>query len=190
MEITETVYTKNRKEWRSWLLNNHEWKKEIWLIYYKKSSGKERIPYDDAVEEALCFGWIDSTVKKIDEEKYAQKFTPRNARSNWSELNIKRMGKLISEGKMTEAGLLKFKPKPIKKPLPPEQKNDKIIIPDDLENALKSNLSSWNNFCNFPQSCQILSIKWISAAKRVLTRQNRIREVVELAVRGEKIVMK
>ena len=87
MKVSKTLYITNRDDWRKWLEKNHDKEKEIWLIYYKKNTKKTRIPYDDAVEEALCFGWIDSTVKRLDEEKYAQKYTPRNTNRIWSELN-------------------------------------------------------------------------------------------------------
>lgn len=108
MKTTKKLYVKSRDEWRSWLQNNHAAEKEIWLIYYKKHTGKPRIPYDDAVEEALCFGWIDSIVKRIDDEKYIQKYTPRKDKSIWSELNKKRTEKMIKQGRMTEAGLIKI----------------------------------------------------------------------------------
>src|SRR4030042_3503799 len=108
MKIGETLYVADRNAWRKWLIKNHNKKKEIWLIYYKKNSGKKRIPYDDAVEEALCFGWIDSIVKTIDTEKYAQKFTPRNRRTVWSKINVDRMKRMIKQGKMTEAGSAVF----------------------------------------------------------------------------------
>ncbi len=109
MDSAEMVYCATREEWRDWLEGNHDKCKGIWLIYYKKGSGKPRVPYDDAVEEALCFGWIDSTVRRIDEEKYAQRFTPRKPDSGWSELNMRRMEQLIKEGRMTEAGLAKYR---------------------------------------------------------------------------------
>src|SRR5215208_4566267 len=105
MEITRTVYVTNRADWRAWLERHHETETEVWLIYYKKHTGRSRIPYDDAVEEALCFGWIDSIVKRIDDEKFAQRFTPRKAKSEWSERNLIRVRALIREGKMTRAGL-------------------------------------------------------------------------------------
>lgn len=97
MEVTESLYVKNRKEWRAWLENNHQSKKEIWLIYYKKHTGKPSIPYSDAVEEAICFGWIDGQIKSLDEEKYTQRYTPRKPKSAWSEINIERAKRMISE---------------------------------------------------------------------------------------------
>lgn len=109
MDIGKTLYVTNRVEWRKWLAKNHNNEHEIWLIYYRKDTGKPRIDYNDAVEEALCFGWIDSIEKRIDEEKFAQRFTPRRPNSNWSESNRKRMGKLIKQGKVTPFGLSAFK---------------------------------------------------------------------------------
>ena len=91
------VYFKDRKEWREWLSKNHNIEAGIWLVYYKKETGRTSIEYDDSVEEALCFGWIDSIIKKIDEEKYVRKFTPRKPNSRWSESNKRRVEKMIKE---------------------------------------------------------------------------------------------
>jgi len=109
MQANKELYVTNRDDWRAWLKVNHAIKKEIWLIYYKKHTGKPRILYDAAVEEALCFGWIDSIVKKIDAEKYAQKFTPRKDTSGWSEPNKRRVERMIKQGRMTEAGMARIR---------------------------------------------------------------------------------
>src|SRR3970040_1036039 len=101
MEITESIYLKDRKAWRAWLKKHHARKREIWLIYYKKGSGHPRVDYADAVEEALCFGWIDSIVKTMDEHRYAQRFKPRKAGSNWSGPNLERVKRLTAAGVMT-----------------------------------------------------------------------------------------
>lgn len=108
MKLGKTLYVKKRGEWRKWLEKNHQKESEIWLVYYKKHTKKPSIPYNDAVEEALCFGWIDSSEKRIDKERYAQRFTPRKPKSNWSESNKERVRKLIVQGKMTPAGLAAF----------------------------------------------------------------------------------
>ena len=108
MKIGKTLYLKNRKEWRRWLEKSHQKEPEIWLICYKKHTGKTSIPYNDAVEEALCYGWIDSNEKGIDREKYAQRFSPRKPKSNWSVVNKERVRRLIKLGKMTPAGLKYF----------------------------------------------------------------------------------
>ncbi|MBM4193958.1 MAG: hypothetical protein FJ202_06205 [Gemmatimonadetes bacterium] len=104
MEITTTLYVHTRPAWRAWLQKHHARKSEIWLVYYKAASGKPRIPYGEAVEEALCFGWIDSIVKTLDEHRFAQRFTPRQPGSNWSTPNLDRVKRLIAAGQMTPAG--------------------------------------------------------------------------------------
>jgi uncharacterized protein YdeI (YjbR/CyaY-like superfamily) len=105
MKITETLYVTSREEWREWLANHHQDKAEIWLVCYKKGTGKPSVPYDDSVEEAVCFGWVDGMTRSLDEERYALRFTPRRRRSSWSASNIARVAKMVKEGKMTEAGL-------------------------------------------------------------------------------------
>src|SRR5437667_4374542 len=101
----KTFYPKDRKAWRQWLQKHHAKEPGVWLIYYKKNSGKSRVAYDEAVEEALCFGWIDSIMKPIDDDKYMQKFTPRKVKSVWSALNKKRVEKLMEQNLMEPAGL-------------------------------------------------------------------------------------
>ena len=110
MEIGETLLVKSRQEWRNWLIEHHQDRKEIWLVYYKKTSGKTGISYDDAVEEALCFGWIDGAIKGIDVETYAGRFTPRRPRSPWSASNRARLARLLQAGQVTEAGLAVLPP--------------------------------------------------------------------------------
>ena len=108
MKITKIFYPKDKKAWRNWLEKNHAKKKEVWLLYYRKSSGKPRIPYYDAVDEGLCFGWIDGTVKSIDEEKFAQRFSPRRKRSRWSTTNTKRYLVLLKQGCVVDSGKKAF----------------------------------------------------------------------------------
>ena len=108
MEISETYYAPHRKDWRAWLEKNHAKKKEIWLVYYKKGSGKTRVNYKEALDEALCFGWIDGQAKGIDKDSYAQRFTPRTAKSKWSVVNIRHFERLLKEGLVSEAGKKAF----------------------------------------------------------------------------------
>jgi uncharacterized protein YdeI (YjbR/CyaY-like superfamily) len=105
MEVGETLLVTTRDEWRKWLEQHHREYKEIWLVYYKKTSGKMGISYEESVEEALCFGWIDGVFKGIDQETYAGRFTPRRTKSPWSDSNRKRVTRLVRDGRMTEAGL-------------------------------------------------------------------------------------
>ncbi|HXX79263.1 MAG TPA: hypothetical protein VEI53_12270 [Ktedonobacteraceae bacterium] len=105
MEVGETLLVTSRNEWRAWLAQHYDEYKEIWLIYYKKTSGNTGISYEESVEEALCFGWIDGAIKGIDKETYAGRFTPRRAKSPWSDSNRERVARLLRDGRMTEAGL-------------------------------------------------------------------------------------
>ena len=107
MKITQTFNAPDRAAWREWLAKHGATESEIWLVYYKAGTGKPTISYEDSLEEALCFGWVDSIIQKIDEEKYARKFTPRKAGSKWFELNKHLVAKLVREGRMTEAGKAK-----------------------------------------------------------------------------------
>jgi uncharacterized protein YdeI (YjbR/CyaY-like superfamily) len=157
MELKKTLNVKNKKDWRLWLSKNHNKEKEIWLIYYKKSSGKPRISYNDAVDEALCFGWIDSTVKSIDDEKYAQRFTPRRKGSLLSQMNKERVRKLISEKRMTKFGLDAIAHAFDSKTDVPE---DFIIEPDILK-AIKQNKEAWINFQKLPEHYKRIRIAYI-----------------------------
>lgn len=180
----ETLYVKDRNEWRSWLEKHHDSKKEIWLIYYKKQTGKPRIPYDDAVEEAICFGWIDGQIKSLDDEKYIQRYTPRKSKSPWSDINIGRAKKMIKEGKMTKWGLETYHEGMKNNKIIPSSKN--FSIPDDFKEALAKNLKALNNFNNFAPSTQLMYVYWISTAKREETRNKRIKEVVERSQQNKK----
>jgi uncharacterized protein YdeI (YjbR/CyaY-like superfamily) len=190
--MVEELYFKNRDQWRNWLRKNYKTCKEVWLIYYKKHTGKPTIPYDDAVEEAICFGWIDSTVRRIDEEKYKQRYTPRNIKSLWSESNVKRAGKMIEAGKMTEEGLFKFKQgmRDNKELLERGITSDKkIIIPEELKEGLKKCKNAWKNFNNFPDSYKRRYIYWYMDAKRDDTRAKRMEEIIRRSGKNLKSVL-
>jgi len=160
MELGKTLYVHERKAWRSWLSKNHDKEKEIWLIYYKKSSGKPRIPYNDAVEEALCFGWIDSTVKKMDEEKFAQRFTPRGPRSGLSQANRERIREMIPEGKMTKAGLAAVSH------AFDAGKSEMFAIPKSILNAIRKDRDAWKNFAKLPERYKRVRIAYLESRKR------------------------
>ncbi len=161
MKIGKTLYAKNRHQWRAWLKKNHSTAKEIWLIYYNKQSGKPRIPYNDAVEEALCFGWIDSIVKKYDKDRAAQRFSPRKPKSTWSEMNKERVRRLIKQGRMTKAGLAVFDKKQGLQVI----KENRLVIPKDILQGLKKNKTVWRNFQNFRESYKRIRIGWIDASR-------------------------
>lgn len=183
----ETIYCKNRNEWRSWLVQNHKSSDGIWLIYYKEHTKKETVVYNEAVEEALCFGWIDSIIKRIDDQAYMQKYTPRKKNSKWSLVNKKRVNKLIKEGKMTSSGM---------KEVEIAKKNDMwenaysskkdIEIPVFFIQELKKNEQAFNNFFNFAPSYKNQYLGWILSAKRDETRQKRINTVIERCAKNQK----
>ena len=185
MKISEILYIKNREDWRKWLEKNYDVKKDIWLIYYKKKTNKATISYNDAVEEALCFGWIDSTVKRIDDEKYVQRYTPRNLKSIWSKNNINRVKKMIAEGKMNKAGLLKYEYGMKNNLIAPTTK-DKIVIPNDLKNMLKKEIKAEKNFNKLAKSLKIMYIHWINSAKKDETRKRRVKNAIKLLKENKK----
>ncbi|MCX6746627.1 MAG: YdeI/OmpD-associated family protein [Candidatus Pacearchaeota archaeon] len=160
MEIGKTLYVTNRNDWQSWLAKNHDKEKEIWLIYYRKSSGKPRIPYNDAVEEALCYGWIDSIFKGIDEEKFVQRFSPRKPKSILSEMNRERVHQLIKQGKMTPIGLAS-----IAHVFDSNKEKWKLTIASDILKFLKQNKEVWKNFQKFPSLYKRVRIGWIEEAR-------------------------
>lgn len=186
MKPENSLYVTNRKDWRAWLRKNHNKKKEIWLIYYKKHTNKPRIPYDDAVEEALCYGWVDSTAKRIDEERFMQRYTPRNKNSLWSEINKKRAEKMMKLRKMTKIGTEKIKiAKKNGKWDNAYTSKKKLDLPPDLKKALIKN-KAFENFNNLANTYQNMYISWVIDAKKKETRLRRIKIVVERSLINKK----
>jgi uncharacterized protein YdeI (YjbR/CyaY-like superfamily) len=156
ISVGETLYVPDRAAWRAWLEANHDSKREIWLVYDKAGSDRPSIPYLHAVEEALCFGWIDGIQKKLDDERSAQRFTPRRPSSNWTELNKNRARRLIAEGRMTDAGRAKL----------PDLALDAFRIPDDILRVLQSDPETWANFQRFPDAYQRVRIGYVEEQRR------------------------
>ncbi|MGD0342076.1 MAG: YdeI/OmpD-associated family protein [Bacteroidales bacterium] len=184
----ELHFTK-REEWREWLKNNHASVRETWLVFYKKPSGKPRIPYNDAVEEALCFGWIDGKLKRVNDDYYIQRFTPRRRGSTWSELNISRVRKMISEGLMMKPGLDAFLEYLDNPSLLTVRNTEVKDIPDALIKELKKNKKAFDNFYNFPVSTRKIYLQWLTNAKREETISRRIGKIIELAEKNIKTSM-
>jgi uncharacterized protein YdeI (YjbR/CyaY-like superfamily) len=187
---TKTLYISERAEWRAWLEENHAREREVWLIYYKKHTDRPRIPYDDAVEEALCFGWIDSTVRRLDNDRYLQKFTPRKSKSNWCESNVKRARKLIAEGLMTKAGLDAIAEGALDVEFAPRPKSKEVEVPRFVSDALKKTPKAWENFRALAPSYRRDYVGWITHAKRDETRERRLREAARLLSENKKLGMK
>ena len=172
MKITKTLYAPNRKVWRDWLKKHYKTEKEIWLVYYRKQSGKTRISYNDAVEEALCFGWIDSTVKTFDAERTAQKFSPRKPKSSYSQPNKERLQGLIARGKVMKDVLTTLED------ISAEQYQ---FPPDILYDALQANEQAWQNFQRYSGSYQRIRVAFIDVArKRPAEFQKRLRHFIRM----------
>ena len=187
--MSQTLYVSKRDDWRAWLEVNYATETEVWLVFYKKPSPNPNIPYDEAVEEALCFGWIDSIIQKIDAEKYARKFTQRVNNTKWSESNKKRIAKLIQQGRMTEAGLAKVTfPLPDDSEISPKPKaSTELVIPEHIRQALMANSAAWDKFNQLAPSYRRLYIRWIASPKKEEIQLRRAQEAIELLVQGKKL---
>ena len=186
MEITKSFVASNLADWRNWLAKNHDSEREVWLVYFKAVKGKTNIDYESSVEEALCFGWIDSIIQKIDEEKYARKFNPRRKGSIWSETNKRRVVKVIREGRMTEAGMAKVTFDISKVDISkPEPKRSPVKMPEKIEKALKSRPRVWEAFQKITPSLQRNYILWLSDAKKPETFERRLQILVDEVIVGK-----
>ncbi|MCC7448184.1 MAG: YdeI/OmpD-associated family protein [Anaerolineae bacterium] len=182
----ERYYARDRQEWRDWLAQNHATSPGVWLIYYKKESSQPHVEYADAVEEALCFGWIDSTARKLDDERYMQFFSPRKPKSVWSKPNKQRVERLIQQGLMTPVGLEKIEAAQQDGSWDALNAVDELIVPADLQAALDANESARVYFEAFSNSSRKMILWWIESAKRPETRAKRIAETVTLAAQNIK----
>lgn len=179
-EIAE-VYARNRAAWRKWLTKNHATAGTCWLQLYKKGSVTPSVKYAEAVEEALCFGWIDSKANKRDEEYYVLYFAERKPKSVWSKLNKTRIEKMIEANLMTEAGLEKIKIAKANGSWSTLDEVEEYIMPEDLKKALKKKKEAFKNFGAFPPAVKKQLYYWIISAKQTATREKRIKETVEKA---------
>ncbi|MCF4967196.1 YdeI/OmpD-associated family protein [Nostoc sp. CMAA1605] len=181
----ETFHAANRQAWREWLEENHQSSVGVWLIYYKVKSKKPSIRYSEAVQEALCFGWIDSKVKSLDAERYMQIFTPRKTKSVWSKLNKQYITELIAQGLMTEAGLVKITAAQQDGSWTILDAIEELIIPEDLQEALAVNEVANNYFVGFSNSTKKNILFWITSAKRPETRKKRIEQTINSAAQNK-----
>lgn len=175
------VEARDRKKWRAWLEKNHGRSPGVWLVFYKKSAGKSTVRYDEAVEEALCFGWIDSLMQPVDDQRYRQLFTPRNPRSEWSQPNKDRVARMIAAGQMTEFGMEKIRVAKRDGSWAYMTAPDSLVVPPDLRKALNADKSAKKGFERMPPGKRRQLLGWIHDAKRTETRQRRIALVVEVS---------
>lgn len=180
----ERLALADRKVWRNWLQQNHAASPGVWLVYYKKGSGKSSVGYGDAVEEALCFGWIDTTVKSLDAERYMQLFTPRKPKSTWSKSNKERVARLIAQKLMTAAGVEKIDAAKRDGSWSQLDTVEALKIPADFRHALAANKQAQQNFRRFSDGKKKVLLYRIHAAKRPETRRKRIHEAIALAAQN------
>lgn len=182
--VYEEYYAPDRATWRTWLAENHATSPGIWLVYYKQQSGKPRVSYDDAVEEALCFGWIDSRPNAIDDERYKQLFSPRKPKSPWSRLNKERVTRLIAQGLMTDAGLAVIEAAKAAGLWESYDAIEELTVPPDLEAAFAEVPGASRRFAAFSNSDRKQMLWWVTSAKRPETRAQRIAKLVQAATDG------
>jgi len=167
---------RDRAAWRTWLHKNHKSAKEVWLVYYKKSSGKPRIAYNDAVEEALCFGWIDSNVRSVDDQRFAQRFSPRNPKSSFSPANQERLRRLIAEGKVERSVLASL----------PALSAPRFVVARDILQAIKADKNAWANYRKLSPSYKRVRIGFIEGARnRPAEFQKRLRYFIKMTAKGK-----
>jgi len=177
MEITKTLHVTDPLEWRSWLRLNHKKEKEIWLVYYKKHTGKPRISYNDAVEQALCFGWIDSIAKSLDADRTAQRFSPRRPGVPYSQANKERLRHLAARGKL---------PKEIKDSIK-DILTEKFKVAPDILKAIRADKAAWANYQKFSETYKRIRVAFIEGArKRPDEFEKRLRHFIKMTALDKK----
>ncbi|MFD1255880.1 YdeI family protein [Mucilaginibacter terrae] len=183
----KTFHARSRAAWRQWLAKNHQSETSVWLIIYRKESKTSSVYYPEAVDEALCFGWIDSKPNKRDEESYYQFFSKRNAKSNWSKVNKLKVEKLLQQNLMMPAGLAIIELAKQSGTWNALHLVDEVMMPDDLQEAFKQDAEALANWEKFSRSSRRGILEWIFNAKRPETRQKRIVQTVILAGQNIKV---
>lgn len=181
------IFFRTQAEFRKWLEKHHDSASEVLVGFYKKASGKKSINYAQALDEALCFGWIDSIARRIDEESYSQRFTPRKPRSIWSNINIKHVERLMHEGKMMPAGIKAFEARDSKRTGVYSFENKPHTLTPAFEKKLKANKKAWKFFDSQPPGYKRTAIFWVMSAKLEVTREKRLRDLIKDSAEGLRI---
>ncbi len=182
----ETFYPANRQQWRQWLQENHDTKQSIWVVLYKKDSGIPTITWSDAVDEAICFGWIDSTKRPVDHEKSIQYFSKRKPTSTWSKINKAKVERLTNEGLMTPIGLNSVEIAKQNGSWNILDDVEDLVIPKDLEKAFKKNKGLEAYYTGLSRSAKKMALHRLMMAKLPDTREKRIKEMIELAAQKKR----
>ena len=185
----KTLEVRTRAQWHAWLQRQHASVGEIWLVFHKQHTAAKSLDYEDAVEEALCFGWIDSLVRRLDDDRYARKFTPRKSDSRWSDLNRRRYASLEKHGLLTEAGRAAA-PTGKRSYTIPQRRPLDAPVPSYISRALRASPAAWRFFNSLAPSYRRAYVGWIDAAKRAETRERRLREAISRLGKRQKLGLK
>lgn len=182
----KTLDARTPEQWRRWLADHHDSESEVWLVFHKRHTGRASIAYEDAVDEALSFGWVDSLIKRLDDARYARKFTPRKADSKWSTANRKRYAQLKASGRLMPAGLNRA---------PTDRSGDApwpspAKVPQYIQDALRNHPTAWSYFESLAPSYRRMYIGWIDSAKQQETKMRRLQEAIRLLAAGKKLGLK
>lgn len=187
----EYLYFSDQAAWHTWLSDNHAARQVVWLIFYKSQTGLPSIDYECAVEEAICFGWIDSLIKHLDDQRYARKFTRRTNIKKWSPTNIKRLKRLIAAGRMTPAGKAVIDPAILSGTVEPVRRaHQEMALSSEYQEILKGNPEAWKFFNSLPPSQKRLTIVWVMSAVKPETQKKRMEEVLSRMARGKRLGLK
>jgi len=184
--VSKLFEARTLAEWRKWLADNHDSESEVWLVFYKLASGRTSISYQDALDEALCYGWVDSLIKRLDDARYVRKFTPRKPDSRWSDINRKRYEELEADGRLMPPGLKR--PPTDRRYDPKPQLSSEV--PKYIQDVIRKNRKAWNYFESLPPSHRRMYVFWIDSAKREETKVKRLEEAIRMLGSGQKLGLK
>jgi uncharacterized protein YdeI (YjbR/CyaY-like superfamily) len=186
--LADAIFFGAPEELRAWLEEHHETEKELWLGYYKKATGKPTLTWSEAVDEALCFGWIDGKRQRIDDERHRQRFTPRNPRSNWSKINVAKVAELRKQGRMRPAGEAAFAARrPEATGVYTYENRHKARFSREQERELRADKRAWEFFQAQPRGYRTTATVWVVSAKREETRARRLATLIECAREGRRV---
>lgn len=181
-----TFYPKTKQEWRQWLIDHHQSEEAVWLLSYKKKTGKPCVAWSDVVDEALCFGWIDGMRKSVDEQSFVQFVCKRKPKSGWSKINKEKIERLIADGLMTEAGFKSIEVAKQNGSWKLLDEVEELTVPQELAKAFEANPKADAFFNTLSKSVKKMMLHWVVSAKRPETKLNRVTEIVENALEGKK----
>ena len=186
--MTEAIYFASPDEFRAWLEEHHESATEVFVGYWKKATGMPSLTWSQAVDEALCFGWIDGVLRRVDGERHVQRFTPRKPASNWSAVNIAKVERLRADGRMRPAGEAAFaRRREDKSGVYSYEQRDKAALEPEQEERFRANAAAWDFFCAAPPSYRTMAIWWVVSAKKPETRERRLATLIEDSAAGRRL---